>query len=108
MARMRTGVHQPLEDEANLLLRRSLAGQRTTEERSDILTPAKENLRRRREVLVASGTPDPAIRMGIYHRKMNPQQTHLNSRDGHTTATRTAGTSASSHGLATFVERNLS
>ena len=108
MARMRRGVHQQLEDEANEILKRSLAGQKTTEERSDILTPAKENLRRRREVLVASGTPDPAIRQGIYHRKMNRTQTHLNSRDGHTAATRSQPVSTSADGLASFVERSLS
>lgn len=108
MARMRHGVHPQLEEEANSILRRSLALQKTMEERSDILTPAKESLRHRREVLVASGTPDPAIRQGIYGRRMNNRQTHLNSRDGKASAVRVARvTSASSEGLTAFIESQL-
>ena len=82
MARMRYGVAKALEEEADALLKRSLAGVTSHEAKSDILTPWKEQERRRREVFVTSGTPDPAIRRGMYRRAMNPLQTHLNSRDG--------------------------
>jgi hypothetical protein len=105
MARLRRGVHPQLEEEANEILKRGVTER---DDRSLILTPSKENLRRRREVLVASGTPDPSIRKGMYHREMNPRQTHLNSRDGDTRGSRTPPrTSSSADGLRSFIERNI-
>lgn len=78
MGRLRFGVHRGLEEEANRLLAVSLQGQSLTERR-DVLTHHQETLRRRREVFVSTGTPDPAIRSGIYGRASNSVLSHLNS-----------------------------
>lgn len=51
-------------------------------EKSDILTPWKEQDRRNREVYVESGTPDPSVRRGMFHRAYNPERLDLNSREG--------------------------
>jgi hypothetical protein len=64
------------------LLRRSLEGITSHAAKSDILTPWKETERRRREVYVADGVPDPAVRKGMFHRVLNPARPELNSRDG--------------------------
>jgi hypothetical protein len=82
MSRMHFGVHRTLEGEADRLLRESLRGVTRHTEKSDILTPWKQNERRRREVYVPSGTPDAANRQGLFTRSLNTRQTHLNSRDG--------------------------
>lgn len=82
MARMRFGVHKTLEQEANDLLAQSMQGITSHAAKSDILTPWKEQERRRREVYVASGSPDPAIRRGMFRRASNMKSPHLNSRDG--------------------------
>ncbi len=82
MGKMRFGLHQFLEDEANRLLAESVRGTRSWAERSDILSPSQEARRRRREVLVSSGTPDPALRRGSFHRAANVLRPDLNSRDG--------------------------
>jgi len=79
---IRYGVHRPLEDEANRLIRESLVGVTSQAEKKDILTPWKEKDRREREVYTESGTPDAAARSGMYHRAWNPSMPHLNSRDG--------------------------
>jgi hypothetical protein len=77
-----SGIHTPLEDEANRLIYGALKGVTSQAAKSDILTPWKEQDRRSREVLSSSGTIDPAFRRGIYHRKANKTHPHLNSRDG--------------------------
>lgn len=82
MSRMRFGIHKVLEQEANEILANSMKGITSHAEKSDILTPWKEQERRRREVYVASGTPDTAIRRGMFKRAANPAAPHLNSRDG--------------------------
>jgi hypothetical protein len=79
---VRYGVHQALEDAATELIRKSLEGVTSMSEKSDILTPWKEQDRRGREVYSASGTPDASVRKGMYHRAWNPSSEHLNSRDG--------------------------
>lgn len=110
MGRMKFGVHQALEDEANALIAQSIrAGGMSHSAKSDVLTPAKEQHRRRHEVLVSSGTPDPSTRRGMYHRAANRTLPHLNSRDGTTPAVRTPATT---HGhsqstLAEFVQGHL-
>lgn len=81
MGRLRYGVAKALEEEANAILRESLRSQKAPE-KSDILTPWKEQQRRRREIFVATGTPDPAVRQGVFSRRTNPARPHLNSRDG--------------------------
>lgn len=86
MTIIRYGVHRTLEDEADRLIRESLAGVTSQAAKKDILTPWKEKDRRDREVYTESGTPDPSNRAGMYHRAYNPNSRHLNSRDG--TATR--------------------
>lgn len=106
MGVLRTGVHQQLEDEADAMLKIDLAKTSSVRDRGDILTPSKEALRRRREVLVASGTPDPSVRRGIYGRALNRVQTHLNSRDGSTTWAKKTD-SQSTSGLADFMERHV-
>lgn len=82
MSVMRHGIHPELEEVANQLIKESLVGVTKYSEKSDILTPWKENMRRKREVLTASGTPDSSIRKGMYHRKLNTSRPELNSRDG--------------------------
>lgn len=99
MARMVYGVNAELEAEANAMLKQSLAGVTSFAEKSDILTPWKEKDRHEREILVPSGTPDPANRKGLYHRRRNPARPDMNSRDGIVKGGRTGG-------LAAFVEEN--
>jgi hypothetical protein len=79
---LRRGVHPQLEEAANALIKQSLAGTTRHADKSDILTPWKADERRRREVMVPSGTPDPAVRSGIFTRAINPTAGHLNSRMG--------------------------
>lgn len=105
MAQMRFGIHRPLEDEADRILKIGAASHPT--DSTLILTPAKEALRRRKEILVSSGTPDPALRRGVYGRSINPTHPHLNSRDGMAPPVRQGASSRSSDGLAAFVEAHL-
>jgi len=77
--RLHRGVHPELEAEADRLLKEQLATIKRPSEKSDILTPWKEQDRRRREVYVSDGVPDPANRSGVYHRVLNTKQGHLNS-----------------------------
>jgi hypothetical protein len=79
---VRSGIHPLLEAEANALIFGSLRGVTSQREKSDILTPWKEADRRSREVLSTTGSIDPMIRRGMYHRARNLSQGHLNSRDG--------------------------
>lgn len=80
--KLRYGVHPILEAEADRLIKESLRGVTKHSDKADILTPWKEAERSRREVHVPSGTPDSANRRGMFHRRLNPAQPHLNSRDG--------------------------
>jgi hypothetical protein len=82
MGQLHSGIHPQLEDAATELLRKSLEGVTSMSEKSDILTPWKEMDRRRREVYMAEGVPDAALRRGMYHRAWNSQFPHLNSTDG--------------------------
>jgi hypothetical protein len=82
MGIVRRGVHRPLEDEANRILKESLKGVTKHSEKSDILTPWKEQARLRREVYVPSGVPERAVRQGMFHRAANSRRPDLNSRDG--------------------------
>jgi hypothetical protein len=82
MSRVRYGRHAALEEVADALIKESLAETTSFKDKSDILTPWKEEDRKRREVYVASGTPDPAIRRGIYHRAWNSGRPDLASREG--------------------------
>jgi len=79
---IRRGVHPQLEAAADAILKESLKGVTKHSEKSDILTPWKEKDRRNREVYVASGTPDPSSRRGLFNRAWNPERDDLNSRDG--------------------------
>jgi hypothetical protein len=81
--RVKSGIHEQLEAEADALLFGSLKHVTSREEKSDILTPWKDKNRRSREILSRTGHPiDGALRRGMYHRAYNPVQTHLNSYDG--------------------------
>jgi hypothetical protein len=82
MAMVRRGTHRLLEDEADRLIRESLKGVTKHSEKSDILTPWKQQARYRREVYVASGVPDRSVRQGMFGRALNPSKPELNSRDG--------------------------
>jgi len=73
-----------LEDAANALLYPALASITRHADKSDILTPWKEHDRRKREIYVTSGTPDPALRRGIFTRAANSEHPHLNSVEGMT------------------------
>lgn len=79
---LRHGVHKEMEEAANELLRVSMAGVTKHSDKSDILTPWKEQSRRKREVYVDSGVPDPAVRRGSFHRAWNSASAHLNSVEG--------------------------
>ncbi len=81
MGRMRFGIHAALEAESNEILAKSMEGVTSHMAKSDILTPWKEQQRRRKEVYVGSGTADPAVRNGMYNRVLNPTRPDLNSRD---------------------------
>lgn len=89
MTTPRRGVHPQLEKAANEMLRQSMAGVTKHSEKSDILTPWKEQDRYRREVYVENGTPDPIMRRGNFHRSHNAARPDLNSRDGVTRGGRT-------------------
>lgn len=81
MGTLRYGTHRVLEDAGTELIRRSLIGVNGHEAKRDVLTPWKERDRRSREVFVPSGTPDPALRIGNFHRVASPTS-HLNSVQG--------------------------
>ena len=105
MGRMRFGIALALETEANDLLARSMEGVTSHAAKSDILTPWKEQQRRRKEVYVTSGIADPSVRSGMYNRVLNPTRPDLNSRDhGAMPAKRDMSRST----LADHVERHLS
>lgn len=65
---VRSGLHKPLEDAANEILRQQLSAITRNADKSDVLTTWKEQDRRKREVYVTSGTPDGSIRRGIFTR----------------------------------------
>jgi hypothetical protein len=88
---LRRGAHRLLEEEANRLIRESLRGVTKHSEKSDILTPWKEGERRRREVYVASGSPEAHMRRGMFHRAANASRPDLNSREGIAPARRGVG-----------------
>lgn len=87
--RIRRGVHLPLEEEADRLIKESLVDTTRHADKADILTPWKLRDRLSREVYVASGTPEAHLRQGRFGRVYNPRQPHLNSQDGTTGAGRT-------------------
>ena len=102
MGLIKRGVHQPLEEAANQILADALRGVTKHSEKADILTPWKEQDRKRREVYVTNGTPDARIRRGMFHRAASTSHPHLNSRDGTATpARRNIGGS-----LATFMKES--
>lgn len=82
MAAIRRGVHPVLEAAADQILRTSMKGITKHSEKSDLLTPWKQQERYRREVYVPSGRPDASSRRGIFGRSANPARPDLNSRDG--------------------------
>lgn len=71
-----------LEDAANAIIFGHLAKITRHQDKADVLTPWKEQDRRRREVYVSGGTPDPATRKGQLSRVRNERDWHLNSNDG--------------------------
>ena len=79
---VRFGVHAQLEAEADAWIKKSTEGVTRRSEKSDILTPWKEQDRRCREVYPASGVPDASTRKSMFHRSHNPTRPDLNSRDG--------------------------
>lgn len=76
---LRTGLHKPLEDAANELLRQQLSKVTKHSEKSDILTPWKAQARLSREVYSSGGVPDASVRRGSFNRVINPVHSHLNS-----------------------------
>jgi hypothetical protein len=82
MGQIHSGVHQQLEDAATELIRKSLEGVTSMSAKSDILTPWKDQDRKRREVYTGDGVPDGALRRGMYHRAWNSMSPHLNSIEG--------------------------
>lgn len=88
---LRRGAHAPLEEAADRLIKESLRNVTRHADKSDILTPWKEYDRRSHEVMVPSGTPDAAVRSGIFTRVLNPQSSHLNSRMGQVRGKRISG-----------------
>lgn len=98
--RLRSGVDNALEEQANELIRQSLRGVTRHSAKSDILTPWKEQERHRREVYSHEGVVDPQVRRGMFHREANLAQPELNSRDGATPPRRMTSS------LATFVREH--
>lgn len=82
MGRVRYGVHMPLEQVADELLRTSMIGETSRDAKSDILTPWKLANRLAAEIYTSSGTPDPSLRLGIFSRDRNLTKPYLNSCDG--------------------------
>ena len=76
---LRSGVHREMEDAADEMLRVQLSGITRHSEKSDVLTPWKEQARRSREVYSSEGVPDGSLRRGIFTRELNPTHSHLNS-----------------------------
>lgn len=81
MSRMKFGVHLPLEEMATALLRDSMKDVKSHSAKRDILTPWKEQDRRRREVYPSSGVADASLRRGVYGRAINKSKPYLNARD---------------------------
>lgn len=80
--RVKSGIHETLEAEADALIFGSLKDVTSRSAKSDILTPWKEKNRKSREILSRTGHPiDGALRRGMFHRAYNSVQTHLNSYD---------------------------
>lgn len=82
MGQLHSGVHQQLDDAATEMIRKSLEGVTSMAAKSDILTPWKDQDRKRREVYSSEGVPDGALRRGMFHRAWNSTHRHLNSVDG--------------------------
>ncbi len=76
---LRRGVHARLEQAADDLIFAQTRKTTSHADKSDVLTPWKEVDRRRREVYTTEGTPDGALRQGIFGRVLNPEAPHLNS-----------------------------
>ena len=89
---VRRGVHAALEAAADALIKESLKDVTRHADKSDILTPWKQQERLKREVMVPSGVPDPAVRSGVFHRALNPRDGHLNSRLGQVRGKRVSAT----------------
>jgi hypothetical protein len=88
MSDVRYGLFAPLEQAADELIFGSLQNVTSQAAKKDILTPWKEMDRKRKEVMATSGTVDPAVRRGMYHRVANLAKPYLNSRDGYYPASR--------------------
>lgn len=97
---MRFGVHKLLEAEADRLIKESVKNVKSHQAKSDYLSPWKQAERYRREIYVQSGTPEAAIRSGMFGRVANKTRPDLNSRDG------IARANKMSPSLQTFVEEN--
>lgn len=82
------GIHPELEAEADRIIRESLKGVTARSEKSDILTPWKEQDRRSREVYNTTGVAEATLRQGMFHRSWNPARPELNSVDGAVARTR--------------------
>jgi hypothetical protein len=77
---MRYGIHAPLEEAADNLLRQSMQGIRHADH--DILTKWKLADRKKHEISPSEGFADGAVRRGNYWRAYNPAKPELNSREG--------------------------
>lgn len=87
---VRYGTCAQLEEHATALLLASIEGA-TRAEKSDIITPWKENNLKRREIFTTFGVPDPAVRKGQFSKSYNPAKPDLNSREGATPPPRRGG-----------------
>jgi hypothetical protein len=79
--RLRSGVHWPLEEQADELVKQHLRETVTRPSENDVLTEWKAADRYRHEVYTASGVPD-ATRRGDYNRVANTGRPDLNAREG--------------------------
>jgi hypothetical protein len=77
-----TGINEDLEAQANEIIRKSLEGVTKYSEKADILTPWKEQDRKKHEVLTPTGLANPMQRQGTYGRVANLERASLNSREG--------------------------
>lgn len=80
--RIRYGTHLALEEAADEIIFGHLRGITSRDEKADILTPWKLKNRLSKEVYNITGSPQPSIRNGMFHRALNRSRPWLNSRDG--------------------------
>lgn len=76
------GVNAQLEEAADQFIKDSFTHHPDADAKALILTRWMLATRLRREVYTTDGTPDAAVRRGLFHRAYNPAHPHLNAVEG--------------------------